>query len=138
MERVVIPSALNEEDPFLPLGPIDFNIRQVVTMVISLFMWIGISSVMVQPLLGLTTGFSLLATAWLPTLGAIFAFVRVKGRPIDHWIGQKISFHFSARTFILKEPQTRGFGGMSNETDLYTDQDVDDMIGFLDRPRVVA
>lgn len=76
------------------------------------------------------------ATAWIPALGVVFTFVTIRGRPIDVWLGDKISFIMTPRTFVLKE-QREGWKAQL-EADPYTDADVEVMLNQLERAQVIG
>lgn len=125
--RVKIPASLNDEDVFLSWGPVRMSMRQVVTILAGLFGWIGIAKYFVMPLLGFSLIFSMVACAWLPILAIAFAFVKVRQRPLENWLGDKISFHWSARTFILSNANVEN--QTIQDSDLYSDRDIQALLG---------
>lgn len=132
---VHIPADLNGKDTFLPLGPFSLSLPQVVILLGSIFLWWGVAKYFLAAPFGLAEGFGMIATCWIPGLSIAFAFGRVRGRPLDMWVSEKVSFHFQPRTFVLKDSKQQL--DRSGSVDMYNDRDVEDMIRRLDRPRVV-
>lgn len=128
MERVRIPASLNEPDIFLSIGPLKMSMRQLVTTFGCIFMWVGLSSYML-PSIGLGGFLAYAGTFWLPLAGVAFSFVKIRGRPLDMWLGLKFSFIFGPRTFILRRP--RSDRAMSQSNLEITDDDLDAMIGGM-------
>lgn len=107
-ESVQIPADLSGEDVFFGIGPLKMSMRQTVTVLGSFFVWFGASHFMIQPILGLQQIWALMFLGWMPLLGCILAFVKIRGRPIDVWAGDWMSFHFNARTYVLRDEHLSG------------------------------
>lgn len=120
---VIIPADLSGEDVFLPLGPVKMSLRQTVTCMGAFFLWFGGARFGVQPLLHLQVVWSLMFLGWIPLLGLALSFLKVRGRPVDVWFGDYVSFRFGARTFVLRDLERAG----AVQADLYHDPDLEVM-----------
>lgn len=132
-DRIRIPASLNDEDVFLSWGPIKLSMRQLATATAGVFLWIGVAKYMIMPLLSFTLLPALLATSWILAIFMALAFVKIRQRPIDQWIGEKINFLFSPQTFVLQEQKEDRRTEL--ESDLYRDEDLDSMLETLPRTR---
>lgn len=132
MNRIRIPAGLNDEDVFLSWGPIKLSMRQLVTATGGGFLWFGSAKYFVMPIIGLTLFPAMLMTVWVMVMFLILAFIKVNKRPIDVWIGEKISFVFSPRTYILRDNAN---GNTQVDSDMYSDDDLDSMMTHVDRSR---
>lgn len=108
MSRVRIPSDLNEEDVFFSAGPVKLSIRQLTVLAASAAVWYCVAKVFLVGLLGITTLFALIACSWILIIGVALAFAKIGHRPLDVWIGDKISFVMSARTYTMREEDAYG------------------------------
>lgn len=120
MSRVRIPSDLNEEDVFFSAGPVKLSIRQLTVIGASAALWYCVAQVVLVGMIGLTTIFALIACSWILLLGLAIAFLKIGHRPLDVWIGDKISFIMSARTYTMREEDTYG----DLHADLEEDKDI--------------
>lgn len=107
MDRVRIPAALNDEDVFFSFGPVKMSLRQLSTVGFCFILWYGLGN-QILPGMGLSGLFAFIATIWLPILGIAISFVKIKGRPLDMWIGFKFTFMFGPRTYLLRKPNKDG------------------------------
>jgi len=135
MERIRIPADLNEEDVFFSWGPIKMSMRQVVTSMGGIFLWVGVAKYFFAPLFGFSTFFAMFACGWIPVIGMALAFIKIRSRPIDVWVGQKLSFVFRPRTYILREPNSGHH--TSVDTHGFSDDDIDVMLDYMERPKVI-
>lgn len=96
-----LPSGLNEEDPFLVVSDFSLSLRKMLTLVFGgLAWWLG-ASVAGLVLAGLW--------AWLLTLpimigSIVLGFVSRGGRPLEHWLVDKILFRLSPNQYTLYDP----------------------------------
>ncbi len=126
--RVRVPADLNTDDVFLSLGLVKLSLVQLVTVAFGLLLWVGVAKYMMPsvPLLHLNGLGAYIASAWIPLTAIALVTVKVKGRPLDWWVGQKFSFYFGARTYILREQRyNRGLG---QGADLYRDYDAEALL----------
>lgn len=96
-----LPSGLNEEDPFLVVSDFSLSLRKVLTLVFGAVAWW-----LMATLLGFFMGG---IWAWLITCpimigAAILGFVSRGGRPLEHWLVEKILFQMSPRHYTLYDP----------------------------------
>lgn len=124
MERVRIPADLNEEDVFFSLGPIKLSIRQLTILGLTLVIWYLVSAKLVAGLLGINTAFAMIACSWILIGGLSLCFVKIGHRPIDVWVGDKISFIMGARTFVMREDGD----GRDLQASLEEDQDMNALL----------
>jgi len=124
--RVRIPSDLNEEDVFFSAGPIKLSIRQLTVVGLTMVVWYCAAKYALAGLLGLNMIFAMIACSWILAAGLAVAFVKIASRPIDMWIGDKISFIMGARTFVMREDNIYG----NLEADLDDDQDMQALLEY--------
>ena len=124
MERVRIPADLNEEDVFFSMGPVKLSIRQLTILAVTIILWYVVSAKLVAGIIGINTVFAMIACSWILIAGLALCFVKIGHRPIDVWIGDKISFIMGARTFVMRED---GHGG-DLQANLEQDQDMNALL----------
>lgn len=127
MERVRIPTDLNEEDHIFSWGPVKLSLRQLLILAFGVLLWYGAADMMLRPIFGLNLAFGMLACSWIMVISLILTFASVRGRPVDVWFAEKIAFHFGARTFVLKDPNHRGTGV---QADLERDEDMEALLDY--------
>lgn len=96
-----LPSGLNEEDPFLVVSDFSLSLRKVLTLVFGGIVWWAAAW-----LVGLVLGG---LVAWIITFpvmigAAVLGFVNRGGRPLEHWMVDKILFRISPRQYTLHDP----------------------------------
>lgn len=131
MDRVRIPTDLNDQDVFFAWGPIKLTLQQLILLFAGMLMWYGAADYMLRPIFGLNLMFGLLACLWILLIAIALAFMKVRGRPLDVWCAEKLSFIFGPRTFVLRDPNATG--GL--EADLHEDADTDALIENFRRDR---
>jgi hypothetical protein len=131
MERVRIPTDLTDEDTFFAAGPVKLSLRQLMLLFGGLLIWYGVAAYFLQPLLGLNVIFGMIACSWIMGIFMALAFMKVRGRPVDVWVAEKLTFVFGARTFVLRDPNASG--GIN--ADLERDEDVEALLQHQRRAR---
>ena len=117
MSRIRIPADLSEPSSITNIGPIRITPQRVATVGIGVMIWFAVSKAIVGPLFGLGTIVSLIAMAPWTLLPAIaFAFVKVKHRPLDQYLGDWLVYRFSPGLYIDAE---------TSISDLYRDEDME-------------
>jgi hypothetical protein len=124
MERVRIPADLNEEDVFFSMGPVKLSIRQLTIIGLTLVIWYVVAAKLVAGLIGINTIFAMIACSWILIVGLALCFAKIGHRPIDVWIGDKISFIMGARTFVMREDNHGG----DLQANLSEDQDMNALL----------
>ena len=125
MENVRIPTDLTGEDVFFSWGPIHLSLRQVILLVGGVAIWYGSAAYFLQPLFGLNLIFALFANSWILALAFSLAFVKVRGKTVDVWVAEKLTFAFSPRIYEMRDPYSTRQG---LNADLYRDDDIDALL----------
>jgi hypothetical protein len=102
--RTRLPTALDEEDPFLSLAEIKLSLRQMLTIMLGGFSW-WIAEMLTSTILPISGLFSGLLWSWLVVAGIYMAIRKKDGRPYEEYLSKKIVFLISDRHFILKDPK---------------------------------
>jgi len=125
MENVRIPTDLTGEDTFFSWGPINLSLRQLILIAVGILMWYGSAAYFLQPIFGLNLVFGLFATSWILGVSLALAFVKVRGKSVDVWVAEKLSFAFSPRIFEMRDPHATRDG---LNADLDRDDDIEAML----------
>lgn len=97
MEPTRIPASLNEEDIFT----LHMSIRQLVTVIVGFFVWFVVST-FTSSLLGINSLLTMLFFSWIFMAGIALAMVKIDGRKLDEYLGEKLKFELSPKTYILQ------------------------------------
>ena len=100
MEPTRIPASLNEEDIFT----LHMSIRQLVTVLIGFFVWFVVST-FTSGVLGVNSLWTMLFFSWIFMSGIALALVKIDGKKLDEYLGEKLKFEFGPKTYILKEEE---------------------------------
>jgi hypothetical protein len=114
--RTKLPTALDEEDPFLSLAEVKLSLRQILTILFSCMIWYGMME-LTQFILPLSAVFAAIVWAWMPLGGIFMTFKQKDGRPYEEYLSKKIVFLISERYFILKDPHSKEFEGGVEDAD---------------------
>ena len=100
-QRTRLPASLDEEDPFLSIAEIKLSLRQMLTLMISMMVWVFVSKITIM---FIPIGFvAYILWFWIIITGVFFALYKKDGRPYEEYLSQKMVFLVSERYFILKD-----------------------------------
>lgn len=102
MEPTRIPASLNEESVFISASEIKLSPRQLVILLLAGGGWFVVSAFF-SSLLHINQFFMMFFFSWILIGGLAMAFMKVDGKKLDEWLGEKWSFEFSPKTYVLKD-----------------------------------
>lgn len=122
-----IPADLSEPSSIVNVGPIRITPQRIATIGAGIMVWFVLSRGVVGPILGLGKILSLIAMApWTLVPAFAFAFVTVKHRPLDQWLGDWLVYRFSPGLYIDAD---------QTASDLYRDEEMEARLA-LEEPDV--
>src|SRR5208283_3269054 len=98
MEPTRIPASLNEEDVFT----MHMSMRQLVIVVVSGLFWFGAGEFSAS-IIGINMVLTMIFFSWIFFGGIALAFVKIDGRKLDEYLGEKFNFELNPKTYILKD-----------------------------------
>ena len=102
MEPTRIPASLNEESVFISISELKLSMRQLMLILFGGVLWFGIAT-FISNLFHINQFFALLAFSWILLGSFAFAFIRVDGKKLDEYLGEKLAYEFGPKTYVLKE-----------------------------------
>lgn len=96
--RTRLPTEVETDSPFIVWGSFNMGLRQVLTIVISCFLWFVLLRVTtyIIPINGLFAG---LLWSWMIIVGLLMTFIKKDDEPYEEYITGKIQFLLAERKF---------------------------------------
>jgi hypothetical protein len=122
-EKTRIPTDVDTEDPFLPLGVIQLSLRQLLTIMLAATIWMLCLQVTLF-ILPVSSVFAGVIWSWIIFAGFFLALVKKDGRPYEEYLSHRVVFLLSNKTFIQKDPNAK-YGSVEDANwDELDDEDV--------------